>query len=206
MKQCKCCGEFKDTSEFGKNARNSDGLHSYCKKCNAKKAKEYNKTENGKKNVLLAQKRQVNSGYFRYGKGAIINMSKSAQKRGIEFNLTEKELNEWWIKNEDKCFYCGLSFEEYRRIRDFIISYKGENWEIARFKRFFKLDNQAKINNMTIDRTDNSRGYEIDNIVKSCWFCNSIKSDFFTKDEMVEIGKIVLRSLRKIMEDKNNGK
>lgn len=204
QKQCKCCGKFKDISQFGKNSRNADGLHSYCKECNARKAKEYNKSEKGKKNVLKAQERQINSGYFRYGKGAIINMSKSAEKRGKKFSLTETELREWWLSNENKCYYCGVTIEEYRKIRDFIISYSGNNWMINRFKRFFKLKNQAKINDMTIDRMDNSKGYKIDNIVKSCWFCNSIKSDFFTKEEMLKIGPEILISLRKIMEDNRN--
>ena len=203
-KQCARCGKMKDISEFSKNSRNADKLHSYCKECNAEKAKEYNKTDKGKNNVIKAQKKQVESGYFRYGKGAISNMSISAQKRGIQFNLNEEDLKKWWMQKEDNCYYCGISIDEYRIIRDFIQSYEGDDWNINRFKRFFKLENQAKINDMTIDRVDNSRGYEIDNIVKSCWFRNSMKSDFYTREEMLIIGKAILSSLRKIMEEQKS--
>ncbi len=206
LKLCKCCGEYKDVSEFGKNSRNADGLHSYCKQCNAMKAKEYNKTEKGKLNVKRAQQHQMESGYFKYGKGAIKNMSLSAANRGKEFSLTEEDLKNWWLETPDLCEYCSITIEEYRRLRDFVISYIGENWEINRFKRFFNLNNHAKIDDMTIDRVDNSKGYQLDNIVKSCWFCNSLKSDFYTGKEMKTIGKILLESLRKLYKEKNDGK
>lgn len=200
-KLCKLCGQYKDVSEFGKNSRNKDGLHSYCKECNAKKAKEYNKTEKGKINVKRALKRQQESGYFKYGKGAIDNMSRSAQKRHIEFSLTEVTLKKWWMSTPDKCAYCEISIEEYRKLRDYVIAYQGDNWEINRFKRFFALNNHAQINDMTIDRVDNSRGYEISNIVKSCWFCNSLKSDFYTGEEMRVVGKQIIKDLKKLYEE-----
>lgn len=194
-KKCASCGIEKDISEFHRNAKNRDGLHSYCKTCNVLKAKEFNKTPEGKNNVNKAQKKQFDSGYFRYGKGAIQNMSRSASNRGIEFHLTEKTLKKWWEDTKDECYYCRLTIQNYRMIRDFIISYKGDDWEILRFKRFFNQDIHSKINDMTIDRTNNSLGYELNNIVKSCWICNSLKSDFFTEDEMKVVGKDIMHHL-----------
>lgn len=204
-KKCACCGIEKDITEFHKNSRNKDGLHSYCKACNALKAKEFNKTPNGKNNVSKAQKKQFESGYFKYGKGAIQNMSRSAANRGIEFKLTEKALTKWWKNTKDICYYCGISIETYRKIRDYIILYQGEDWEILRFKRFFTQDIHAKINDMTIDRANNSSGYKISNIVKSCWICNSLKSDFFTKDEMKLVGKVTIQHILEKMKENNNG-
>lgn len=201
MKKCALCGIEKDVSEFGKNSRNKDGLHSYCKECNKKKAKEFNKTEKGKVNVIKAQRKQFEEGYFRFGKGAIQNMSRSAEKRGIEFGLTENELSDWWKNNDDICYYCKISIETYRELRDFIINYNGDDWEIVRFKRFFGRDVHLKINDMTIDRMDSKKGYSLNNIVKSCWICNSLKSDFYTSDEMKEVSPIIIDSiLRKLKE------
>lgn len=194
-KKCACCGIEKDVSEFHKNSRNKDGLHSYCKQCNAIKAKKFNATLKGKENVIKAQKKQFESGYFKYGKGAINNMSRSAEHRGVSFNLTEDLLKDWWIANENICFYCGFNITTYRVLRDYVIHYEGNDWEINRFKRFFMLDINAKINDMTIDRKDNSIGYEISNIVKSCWICNSLKSDFFTEAEMKVVGKTIVEHL-----------
>lgn len=203
MKKCALCGIEKDVSEFGKNSRNKDGLHSYCKECNKKKAKEFNKTEKGRVNVIKAQRKQFEEGYFRFGKGAIQNMSRSAEKRGIEFGLTENELSDWWKNNEDICYYCKISIETYRELRDFIINYDGDDWEIVRFKRFFGRDVHLKINDMTVDRMDSKKGYSLNNIVKSCWICNSLKSDFYSSDEMKEVSPIIIDSIiRKLKEIK----
>ncbi len=196
MKQCAKCKEWKDESEFHKNKRNKDGLHSYCKSCNYEAAKVFNNTEKGKQNVKKAYEKQYDNGYFKYGKGAIINMSKSAQERNIEFYLTEDELYNWWINTPDICSYCGSTIEEYNELRDFIINYKGDIWDINRYKRFFKLENQAKISDMTIDRVKNNGNYEITNIKKACWFCNSLKSDFYDEEEIKQIGKIVVDKLK----------
>ncbi|QOX64228.1 hypothetical protein FRZ06_13205 [Anoxybacterium hadale] len=201
LKKCALCGQEKNISEFGKNSRNKDGLHSYCKECNSKKAKEYNKTEKGKANVIKALKKQQSQGYFRYGKGAIQNISKSAKNRGIEFTLTEAELSAWWKNNTDVCYYCNTPIEEYRIIRDFILNYEGNEWDVLRFKRFFERDVHAKINDMTLDRVDNKKGYSIENIVKSCWICNSLKSDFYTADEMRLISPLIIKSISDKMKE-----
>ena len=203
MKQCAKCMEWKDESEFHKNKRNKDGLHSYCKKCNSLKAKEFNQTVKGKENLKKAYQKQYESGYFKYGKGAIINMSKSAEKRGIPFELDEQELMRWWTSNPDRCEYCGTTVVEYRKLRDFVKQYDGDDWRILRFKRFFNLENQAKIDEMTIDRVDNKGGYNIKNIKKACWFCNSLKSDFYEEDEIRLIGSYIVNKLKKMMGDNN---
>ena len=167
------------------------------------KAKAFNKTDKGKQNVKNAQEKQFKSGYFKYGKGAISNMSKSAEHREIEFDLTEESLFKWWNSTADICHYCGVTVDQYRVIRDFIISYTGDNIEIIRFKKFFKLDIHAKINDMTIDRANNKLGYAVGNIVKSCWICNSLKSDFYSEDEMKVVSKLIMPSLIKIVEEQN---
>ena len=52
-------------------------------------------------------------------------------------------------------------------------------------------------NDQTIDQfyagrgKDNSIGYNISNIVLSCRRCNSVKSDYFTEEEMIRIGKLL---------------
>lgn len=203
MKVCAHCGIEKNESEFTKNRRNSDGLHSYCKECNKAKAKAFNLTDKGKKNVERAQKKQFESGYFKYGKGAISNMSKSAEKRGISFELTENLLKEWWVNSSDCCHYCGITIDKYRKIRDFILNYNGDNYNILRYKKFFNLDIHAKISDMTIDRKNNDCGYTLDNIVKSCWICNSMKSDFFSEAEMKIVGKMLIKQISLLMEEEN---
>ena len=95
-------------------------------------------------------------------------MSKSALKRGHTFNLTEQDLTAWWKNTPDTCYYCNLSISQYLKIRDYIIAYEGDDWNILRFKRFFIQNIHKKISDMTIDRKNNKLGYERSNIVKYC--------------------------------------
>lgn len=175
MKKCARCGQLKPNEEFYKYVKNKDGLMSYCKKCTKEKSSAYSKTGKGKKSLFIANKKMADNGYYRFGKGAFINMRESSIKRGIEFNLLEESLTHWWHSQPDYCHYCRISIEEFVRIRDSVIAYTGNNWEIGRFKKFFNSPKHAAIKTMTIDRSDNSKGYQIDNLVKACWICNSLK-------------------------------
>lgn len=47
-------------------------------------------------------------------------------------------------------------------------------------------------NVITFDRLDNSKGYIMENIVPSCYFCNRLKNDMpFNLEEMRHVGKAV---------------
>lgn len=194
-KECANCHRILDESYFTKNKRNADGLHSYCKECNALKAKIYNQTK-GKEKLIKSRKRQVDSGYFRYGHGAYINMQKSASKRGIAFDLTETQLKDWWFSSEDKCFYCGCTQDKFIEYRDFVKNYNGTNSQILYIKdHVFNKPNYYKISTMTIDRVDSSIGYKIDNMVKACWICNSLKSNTYSKEDMMLLGPKVIKEI-----------
>ena len=196
-KVCACCHKLLDVSLFSKNSRNKDGLHSYCRECNKRKAQEYNKAK-GNGYTKKYRLKQIDKGYYRFGHGAYENMKRSAEKRGIDFCLTETELKEWWASNDDICFYCGISVDEYNLFRDFIIGYNGTNEIILSIKKtVFNKEIYKKIKTMTIDRADSSGAYSKDNIVKSCWICNSIKSNNVSKDEMVKKGKEIANIIRK---------
>lgn len=47
-----------------------------------------------------------------------------------------------------------------------------------------------------LDRKDNSRGYDIDNVVVCCGRCNYAKGSHFTHDEWKKIG-IVIKGFKK---------
>jgi hypothetical protein len=199
-KICARCGVEKPVSEFHKNSRSRDGLHSYCKTCNKEKAAAHLKTEKGKAALKKAVAKAADSGYYRYGKGAIPILRQGAEKRGIGFNLTADILEEWWHRQPDICYYCGLTIDEYLKIRDFIISYDGNNFEISKFKRFYRSPKHQSIRWMTIDRKENDQGYTIENIVKSCWICNSLKNDFFSAEQMRGIATEVMAKLKSWIE------
>jgi hypothetical protein len=195
-KVCAKCNEAKPFSEFHKNLRNSDGLHSYCKVCNKAGAAAHLKTEKGKASLKKALNKAVDAGYYRYGKGAIPILRQGAENRNITFNLTTESLEHWWHSQPDVCYYCGITVDEYLKLRDFIIAYTGDNFEISKYKRFYRSPKHQLIRWMTIDRVDNSIGYETSNMVKSCWICNSLKGDFFDGAQMKTIAPHIMSRLR----------
>src|SRR4030042_4201327 len=137
-KLCVRCNLEKPVSDFHQNFRNKDGFHSYCKKCNKEKAAAHLKTDKGKAAHSRAIGKAQDRGYYRYGKGAIPILRQGAQKRGVAFELTAESLENWWKSQPNSCFYCGINLEEYKNIRDFILSYKGNNFEIKKFMRFYR--------------------------------------------------------------------
>ena len=200
-KECACCHRLLDVSCFSKNRRNKDGLHSYCRECNKRKAQEFNKSK-GNEYTKKYRLKQIDNGDYRFGHGAYENMKKSAKKRRIPFSLSENELKEWWMSNDDVCFYCGITIDEYILFRDFIINYGGTNETILNIKKtVFNKEIYKKIKTMTIDRIDSSGPYSINNVVKSCWICNSLKSNTLSKDEMIKKGKEITDIIRKEIND-----
>ena len=47
------------------------------------------------------------------------------------------------------------------------------------------------IENIGCDRIDNSKGHTKDNVVPSCWTCNSTRGDNYSFEEMKEIGVVI---------------
>lgn len=51
-----------------------------------------------------------------------------------------------------------------------------------------------------LDRKDNNLGYEIDNVVTCCTFCNKLKSNIFNEKEMIAIANMII-----LIRNKNSG-
>jgi hypothetical protein len=176
MKRCSKCKCEKPLEDFPANTLTRDGRGSWCKNCCA----AYYKTTRGRDAVLRAVKRQQDAGYYRFGRGAIPILKQGAEARGIPFSLTAESLESWWHEVPDACSYCGITTEEYKRLRDRIVAYAGTDHDILKFKRVFRSPKHAAINWLTLDRVDNSQGYTLDNLVKCCWFVSVRPTPFLT--------------------------
>jgi hypothetical protein len=83
--------------------------------------------------------------------------------------ISKEDFCQWYDAQEKICFYCGIPESL-----------------IPQYPKFF---NGTVNYRFSIDRVDNRKGYELGNIVLSCRRCNSIKSDFFSGEEMKEIAQ-----------------
>lgn len=73
------------------------------------------------------------------------------------------------------CNYCGITKEEID--------------ELA-VKRQLRKKNLRGWT-LEIDRLDSNIEYRLDNCVMSCYWCNNAKTDEFTLDEFMEVGKVI---------------
>lgn len=92
--------------------------------------------------------------------------------------ISRDKFVEWYNSQEKVCVYCGIKTDE---LKD------------------YSFHSTIEARRLSIDRIDNSKGYLEGNLALACLFCNFIKRDIFTYDEMKEIGQIIRRKREKIM-------
>ena len=106
-----------------------------------------------------------------YMEGQILSCYRvSCRKKGKEFSLSREQ---FLLLIRQDCHYCGTP--------------PSNVWRSRRNKLTLKID--LKYNG--IDRVDNSRGYEIDNVVPCCRECNTIKHDSLSYDEMKAVAQFL---------------
>lgn len=140
--------------------------HSHKEEC-LQKCKEYRTKNKERYNKYRRE-------YKRENPRAIYSCIKiGLRKRKKSLDLLQISIEDFveWYKNQDKtCYYCGRTIEDVKKSKD------------AFNKKTFRL---------TIDRKNNDLGYSKENICLACYRCNSIKSDYFTEEEMKQIGEII---------------
>lgn len=103
-------------------------------------------------------------------RGIYSALKDSAKKRSISIEFTVDEFVKWWDGKDGCCYYCARTINEIQESTD-------------------TVNDRAR--RMTIDRADNTKPYTIKNIRLACYRCNSTKGDYFTEDEMLQIGRII---------------
>lgn len=90
----------------------------------------------------------------------------NAKSRGIDFNLSNKEFRE--IASGD-CFYCNAQPEERKPPKD---------WQPSGYWS-------------GVDRTDNSKGYSVENCVPCCRQCNWSKKDLTQEEFYLWVTRVI---------------
>ncbi len=131
----------------------------YCKKCSWEATKKYRVKSDRWLNYVKRTWTQPNMIFAR--------KKANAKKEGIKFTIKKREFIKWYKSQKLECIYCNIKPENFKQTED------------------THLLTQIILG---IDRTDNKKGYDIDNITLSCRRCNNIKNNFFSYEEMKFIG------------------
>lgn len=179
-KTCSRCKREKTIDCFTKDKYALDKLDYWCRECkktyqSSKRGKKamnrYNNSLKGKKTAKKyyysnkGQKRYRN--YSQTPEGIYAHIKGGAKHRNIIFIITKEEFINWYNTQEKRCVYCNRTEQEAIKDKD------------GKYKR------------LSIDRKDNNKGYELNNIVLSCHKCNTIKSEIFTYEQMIRVGNIL---------------
>lgn len=149
------------------NSNNKSNNQKYCSNCSTLHLKEYRKLNNAKWYLKNKRKRKL---YMILPHMIYFFIKRNARNRKIKFNIKKQEFITWYNKQNQKCQYCNRSLEEIQSDK----------------REIFK-------NRLSIDRIDSDKGYYLKNILLCCMRCNIIKSNYFTKQEMKRIGKIIYK-------------
>lgn len=89
--------------------------------------------------------------------------------RFLDNIIDKQKFIDWFDNQEQICIYCSCSLDRY---------------------------DKSLMSCPSIDRKDNKKGYVENNLVLSCNSCNNMKSNYFTYDEMLLIGKTISKVLK----------
>ncbi len=162
-KKCKKCLEYKSIGMYEERPGTFDKLSARCSKCIEALGSCYSRQS-------IAAK-------------AYASIHNSSIRKNREFSVNKDNFVQWYNSTPDTCEYCGISQEEYSGVMTYLEHHKDKANGIAKVASMVKFSYR-----MTVDRSDSSIGYTETNIVKSCWFCNSVKGCFFSYKDMKEIG------------------
>jgi len=128
--------------------------------------KKREKIKEYQKQYRETHKEEINKKQREWGKKNTHRYSKlvyNSKKKNLPISLTKEEYDKL-MKETTNCYYCNYLFEE---------------------------GNTNRHNSKSLDRIDNDKGYELSNVVVCCYLCNGVKSDYFTKEQMLRMGKLI---------------
>jgi len=171
-KYCSYCKKLKKLSEFYHRYDTKDTYGFYCKQCDKKYNHTIKQLKYHKKHWLSKKALETHRKWQKTAKGIYRTIKFNSLNNGREFNLSQKQFINWYNKQERICIYCRIHEKD-------IINNK-----------------YYKIKRLTIDRKNNDKGYELNNIVLACDICNKVKSNIFNYKEMLKIGKTIYKIIK----------
>ena len=166
MKVCYTCKIEKPFTEFNKDVRRKFQCKPSCKKCSRIRTNEV-RLKNKERYIQTVHKYATSENGFLRGRLSQVFSKQNIERTGIS-NTNKKDIEKYfyeYVKEHGRnCFYC---FEPW--------TYKVKKMEVG-VGRYIKRTKRKNLKNLSFDRLDNNKPYDIDNIIFCCQNCNISKS------------------------------
>ena len=97
----------------------------------------------------------------------------------------------WWVYTLVKSKSKNRSIKNLLTYLDILEFVKIDKCHYCQDKIVWPTRGSSKTKGHHLDRMDNLKGYSKENCVVCCTICNKIKNNYFTHDEMLELGVVV---------------
>jgi len=161
LKQCFGCKETFSINNFKTKYYNGENIGGAY--CSNCRKKQY--AENRNDSIIYNRNYIQNRKKDDWSSYIFANIKSRCKQKGTILGFDKESFNNWYNSLENKyCEYCNLTVEQIVSIKD---------------------------NTLSIDRKDNTLGYVPGNIALCCVFCNYIKQDILTHEDMKALGPVL---------------
>ena len=94
-----------------------------------------------------------------------------------------------WTKRAKKRYPVSITYEQFLSLTDIKNCHYCD--DRISWSEYLNKTKAGRQHGSNLDRKDNSKSYDIDNVVVCCWRCNSGKGHSFTYDEWMQLAKVI---------------
>jgi len=207
--KCKLCLIDKQVDEFYLVNKTKNYRDNTCKKCRKQNAKSYKEKHKEEYCAYYKQYRQKNkSKKIENDKEYYKDNSNKIKTRVSKYKeLHNEEIKTWYAKYRytSNGRYSIAKAQAKRKGKLFNLT--KEEYALEINKPCYYCNNILGVQTKTsigLDRLDNNRGYEKDNVVSCCNVCNTIKNQYLTDKETLAAVKLISLIRISNLENKND--
>lgn len=195
MKICKRCNNKIELKDFSKDKRTKDGYRSQCKDCESTLRKQrrlkkgvriHVNRRNDKEGFKTCSKCEIEKPYNRFDKSTVTKDKLTGKCKDC---IREYAMNAYKNPIRRAAILCT----QYRKIDSKKAIVNDLTPEFL-FKNIVTKPCSYCgdiIDNIGCDRIDNNKGHLQNNVIPCCNTCNWVRSNKFSKEEMLELGTII---------------
>lgn len=191
--KCKQCLAEKLEEDFYSSKKYKD---STCKECRKSNAKEYRRVHKNECQEYFKKYRENNKDKkSKQDKKYYENNCDKIKNRASEYRELHKnecrEYNKKYIHTDDGRYSKAKSYAKFKN-KTFTLTKKEYINEINKPCYYCNniLSDKSKFS-IGLDRMNNNKGYEIDNVVSCCKICNTLKNKYLTANETLAAVKLI---------------